>query len=329
MPTFTIKDPDTGRTIRMTGDKPPAESDIKAAFAQQPQQAQQQSQTQFQDVANAAQNNPVMGAANFLSPAIGANVGAVANQMDYMNQQPSGKGNLGQSFQNALGATGHLASQLPGVAVADATSILGGKGIKQAVTHPIQTAQSIAKPFQLATKKGATSITTKAVQSATAAGKTAKWDDIANEVRDAVKSQYGNSVEHTRAVNKFLAQEVPAKLGKNVTKTPTELLQLRRQILARSGTGNIIQKLMNVKTTEDQVAGTARNVVSKYVHQLAPESQAADKAYTMWKKIGGSPAEWAARAAIGGTVGKGLKQLGVPESGTTDAILTLLAGNII
>ncbi len=192
-----------------------------------------------------------------------------------------------------------------------------------------QGALGVVKALPLLTKRGAVTATTKAVQQATTAGKAAKWDDIASEIRNAVKSQYGNSVEHARAVNKFLAQEVPAKLGNAVTKTPNELLTLRKQILARSGTGNIIQKLMNVKTTEDQVAGVARNVVSKYVHQLAPESQVADKAYTMWKKIGGSPAEWAARAAIGGTVGKGLKQLGIPESGTTDAILTLLAGRII
>lgn len=212
-----------------------------------------------------------------------------------------------QPLQNIAGDVGGAAATLGG-------GELLGLGVKAA---------------PLLTKAGAAARTSKAVQAATAAGKTAKWEDIANEVKRAVKSQYGNSVEHTNAVNKFLAQESPAKLGKNVTKTPQELLMLRKQILARSGTGNIIQKLMNVKTTEDQVAGVARNVVSKYVHQLAPDSQAGDKAYTMWKKIGGSPAEWAARAAIGGTVGKGLKQLGIPESGTTDAILTLLAGRVI
>lgn len=43
MPTFHITDPDTGRTIQMTGAKPPAEADIKAAFAKEPQQQPQSS----------------------------------------------------------------------------------------------------------------------------------------------------------------------------------------------------------------------------------------------------------------------------------------------
>lgn len=296
-----------------------------------------QSQTPFQDVANQAQNNPVMGAANFLSPAIGANINAVANQMDYMKNQPSGKGNLGQSFQNALGATGHLASQLPGVAINDAMSILGGKGIKQAVTHPLQTIQGIGGAIktgaQLATKKGAANITTKAAQVATNEGKVGNWEDIAQKIRDSVKSQYGNSVEHMKAVNKLLAQEAPSKVGRQagtaITKTPTELLNLRRQITARSGTGNIIQHLMGVKNTEDQVAGVARNIISQNVHKLAPGSIGADRAYSWWSKAKGSPAEWAARLAIGKTVGSGLKQMGIPESAATDAIITLLSGQFI
>lgn len=39
MPVFTIKDPSTGRTIHMAGDKPPAEADIKTAFSRLPAQA--------------------------------------------------------------------------------------------------------------------------------------------------------------------------------------------------------------------------------------------------------------------------------------------------
>lgn len=332
MPIFTIKDPDTGRTIQMTGAKPPAEADITAAFAKEPQSPQAQSSA-FSDAANSVQSNPVMQTANFLSPGIGANINATANQMDYMANQPNTKGDLGASATNALDATGHLAEQLPGAAVGDALSIVGGKGIKNVVTNPVQAVKSVTNPIvtgaKLLTKKGAANITTNAAKAATDLGKTAKWNDIANEVRTAVQSQYGNSVEHMRAAEKLLAQEAPAKLGKNISKTPSELLDLRRQILARSGTGNIISKLMGMKNTEDQVAGVARNIISQHVHELAPESKMADKAYSLWSKAKGSPAEWIGRSLVGATAGKVGKVLGIPESATGDAVISLLSGTII
>lgn len=208
MPTFTIKDPDTGRVIRMTGDRPPAESDIKAAFANEPQQ--QQSQTPFQDMSGAMQQNPLMQAANFLTAGgLGMNMGVAANQADYMKNQPNATGNLPQAFKNTVDATGHFATQLPQAALGDVLTVLGLRGTRGVVNSGINIAKAtpgaikaLPSAGKYMTQKGLIDMSTAAKDVSVARGEFQTEQDFNNAIADELEGRdpHGLATDLRKAV---------------------------------------------------------------------------------------------------------------------------------
>lgn len=70
----------------------------------------------------------------------------------------------------------------------------------------------------------------------------------------------------------------PAKL------TPEELLNWRRQILAREGSG--IMELIKGSDIDKKVSGIARQEFSKSLHKIAPKTKDIDKIYSLYSKGG-------------------------------------------
>ena len=68
--------------------------------------------------------------------------------------------------------------------------------------------------------------------------------------------------------------------------SPTQLLNLRRQLLAREGTG-LLDKLFKGSDISSKVSNVGRGVLSSTLHELTPETIPPDKLFTLYSKLGG------------------------------------------
>jgi hypothetical protein len=208
-------------------------NDFSDLGGQQTQQTQQTSQaTDFSDLGGKLSNstnqsqgtnlegtvqkafdNPVGNAVNFLAPAIQSNLGAVGNVLDYQSKQQRPE-NFGQAVSNAASATGNLVTQLPKVAWDDAMTILGAKGLKQVVTHPIQTAtgvtQAISQVPKYFTKGGVANLADQAASKATQAGQSIHWDDLMAQAKAKVIKQFGDNAAVRKALSNVISPRVPS-----------------------------------------------------------------------------------------------------------------------
>lgn len=159
MPTFTIKDPGTGRTIHMTGAKPPSESDIKAAFAAAPPQ-QKQLQGNSGGVVGAIQagSDALRGVGLGGLPDIGMAVtgalqGGVGKENPFITQQEFAQrkqqnqqdplSGVKQGVQDAAGIVGNLNPLTGGEGLLARAGVGGASAGLQAMAQPGATPGSV------------------------------------------------------------------------------------------------------------------------------------------------------------------------------------------
>lgn len=139
----------------------------------------------------------------------------------------------------------------------------------------------------MATKGGAAKRATAQAIKATKEGANVTWNDISTEVRDEVSKKLGDTREVKRAVEALLSEKRPASiesLPETLLKNPTELLDWRRQILGRESPG--ILKWFTGGTIEDKVAGVARSIISKNLHDIAPGTITPDQLFSLYSRGG-------------------------------------------
>lgn len=303
-------------------------------------------------------NNPVGKIADFISPAIHANTGILANQMDYMKNQPNATGNFPQALSNAASATGHLASQLPEAGLNDALSIFGAGALKgganiakQVATHPIQSAQAVGSTLSAIPKFGQSAIALakqlpnnlsynqigKAINTAATNAPKISWDTQVADKAIANAKDLPKSVQE--ALGKLLSkQEPPMDLVQqpngNFTSQPpsisgTQALELRKT-LGASQAKDIFGRLKLPSSNDTQQAtDVLRRTVSDTLKQVAPDIKTPDAWYSFYKRIHGDVPTWGKRI-VGGYIADqilGNKAKGLPE-GVIDALGALLAGEL-
>lgn len=179
------------------------------------------------------------------------------------------------AFPTGAGFNIGQANSTPGSAVAS--------GALASLLYPLMSALGSGS----LTKKGATNKSSKAAELASKKGEGISWNDISTEIKDEVRKQYGDTPEVRRSLGKILNPEDLGQLDtRQAIKTPTELLDWRRQILSREGS-NLFKNMFSGSDLDQKVAGTARSIISHNVHDLAPGTINPDQAYTLYSALRG------------------------------------------
>src|SRR3990167_101508 len=280
--------------------------------------AQSQPQQQFQQ-----QGGVLQGAANlsnFLFPRTTQTVtSAVIGGI-----QPASQTGIGQFLPNpkfigeTIGAAGELAaSRLPflrGVGGLAGRSTAAGvihgattpnapiqeRAISAGVEGVVGGVVGKASSFlPLTTKRGTAKATEKAAAEATAQGKGVNWNELQSKITQSVKSKFGERRDVQNALDNLLVEKTPSAIqppyigapaGQGSTtgtflKTPSELLDWRRQLTMRQGGG--IFKLLGGKSISDKVEGQARTIISEEIHRMVPKSVTPDKLYSIYSNLHG------------------------------------------
>ncbi len=157
-------------------------------------------------------------------------------------------------------------------------------GATGAVTEPA--VGSLLKALPFLTKKGVAGKAQEAVTKATEEGKSLTYDQLSDKIRNAVKEKLGYPTEVRDAVNSLISEKAPASIEPGAGPfTPQNMLDWRRQILARQGSG-IFKFLQKGGDIQGKVDSIARNVISENLHKLAPEAKIPDYLYSLYSKGG-------------------------------------------
>ncbi len=237
-----------------------------------------------------------------------------------MAKDTLGSGNTLQDLMTGKGmARTALPAALTDATIADVPNIAKGA---------INVVKSIPKIASNLTFKGAANAATKAASKATAEGANATWDDLQYDVRSQVEKQLGNTQEVRDAVNNLLSEKTPAALegqGANaLTKSPTDLLDWRRQITARGGGGGVLANLFKGTNIDSKVSSIARKVISSNLHDIAPGTQTPDKLYSFYKTLGGDVPTWIKRV-VAGTIAD--RTVGKRFGGPIEGLIDIAAGS--
>lgn len=225
-------------------------------------------------------------------------------------QDKSAKGNFPKAFSNAVSNIGNVATQIPGVALENASNIYGLKGLK--IGGKV-TGTAIKYPTKGFAAKGAE----KAAAAATKEGVVGDWGTLAKSIMSKTTDKLGNNKEIEDALTKLIQEKIPdATKFSQPALTPDELLKWRRQISARGAGNGVLANLFKGSNIEDKVNSVGRSAISGYLHDIAPKTKTPDKVYSIYKKLEkvglGSPVR-AGATLTGGYLGNEIsKRTGVP-----------------
>ncbi len=216
---------------------------------------------------------------------------ATQNYQDVKNRTPKAFGELAQYIPvtgaNPLMAllSGGLRGATHGVAQENATP--QSVATSALTTAPIEASLvALTKILPFLTKKGVVGKTEKAVEEATKAGKGNTFDELINTAREEVKKKLGWTKEVRESFNSTIVEKTPASIEPGAGKfTPKEMLDWRRQIQSRQGSG-IFQFLQKGGDIQGKVDSVIRNTISENLHKLAPESKIPDWLYSAYRKGG-------------------------------------------
>lgn len=242
MAKFKITDPNTGKTITLEGDSPPSEQELEQIFASQNSEPQKQQN-----------QNPLF---DFLKDRVNKANKTLGAEL---NEQGQVTGiNRDQVLQSTLGI-----GALPQAGVAATKAAL--PGIKSLMDY--------------LTKAGVGKKIEQAAQTATKAGKTDTFSDIATELRQTVQDKLGNLPEYGKVVNQRLSSITPSSIEGQPTLNPLDLLKTRQQAANREPQG--IFKLFQGKSPENQVDELLRQVASGRLKETAGTGKL-DKLYSIY-----------------------------------------------
>ena len=143
---------------------------------------------------------------------------------------------------------------------------------------------------------------TSAAEKATQSGVKVSLQDVVDRITGKVTSKLGSPEAVTTPLKELLKEKIGTTTG--TTLTPSELLQWRRQIMARGGS-NFLQRIFKGADVGEKVEGVARSEISKVLHQYAPATKLPDLLYRLYSNpILGSPMSAIPKVA-GGILGVG------------------------
>lgn len=269
------------------------------------------------------------------NPLIGLNVPTgvktITGQMNQPNKYMSSQDYQAATSPNVLSrASAALGPQvgtaLDALTAGDIPGIMGGLKAGGAALKEL--------PSYL-TKSGLAQKSTEAARAATEAGTKISWGDISKDIQSQVYKQLGKTKDVQDALNTIISEKTPAGLesmapdvkigGIGTSMSPSDLLDWRRQILGREGTG--ILKALTGSNVTDKVSSIARSVISKNLHDYVPATVTPDKLFSFYSAIKGDVPTWAKRAVGGFLADKliGSKLGGLPQ-GVVDSLGLLLGG---
>lgn len=180
-------------------------------------------------------------------------------------------------------------------------------------------------------KSALANMTTKSAEDATKQGVAFSLDDVKQTIIDEATKGGKDTTEMSSALDDMFKNKLSQDVIDQGYMTPSDLLNLRRNLTTSEG-GNLFQQILShLQRTPGsgadlQAAKAARNVASDLVHQSAPGSLTPDQVYSLYKKIGGSPAEWLKRIGVGVAVDRGQKALGIKNPTINSALDVILGG---
>ena len=158
------------------------------------------------------------------------------------------------------------------------------------------------------TKGGVAGKTTKAAEKATKEGTRIPWQETETGVREEVGKKLGATPEVKKTLEQLLAEKLPIASGQEMTLTPMQQLDWRRQI-ARRGGGNFFQRLLTGTSVPEKVEGVARSQISGQLHGYVPGTRLPDWLYSKYSGPLGSPVQAIPKLAIGGGIYAQLRSL--------------------
>lgn len=341
MPTFHITDPDTGRTIQMTGAKPPAEADIKAAFAKEPQQQPQSSPLSgiesgassvmrglglgvIPDAVSGLMNLPKEAGAIFggdqakqqYTQSVANNSFTDPNLSQALNS--GDKNQVGQAVSQlgtGVGGFNAAAGMVPEVggainAIKGAGTLARGAGY--VARHPTMGSAVRAQTAQVAgdaTLHDLTPAIQKSLQEATT-GPNKFNANVAKEVQNIWDTKMAAPLTHDELGLRQAGIQVPTAAMKGVTKlTKQDLLHLRQ---------SLNKKAFGTNTYSDgkeanQIVYRAINDMLKGDKGIAPGLKKPDRLISAYTKMHGSPAHFVGKAAAGTAVDQTIGRYLPPE----------------
>ena len=153
------------------------------------------------------------------------------------------------------------------------------------------------------------------------------------KIRGAVSTKFGDKKEITKTLNQTLSEHTPPALAPNPAGLnpsapagagstagefnfdPTKLLNWRRQIQQRGGQ-NFLQRVLTGSDLTQKVEGEVRNIISKELHSLAPDTLTPDRVYSFYSKIHGDAPTWAKRIILGVAADQIFKRTGIGRATT-------------
>jgi hypothetical protein len=163
----------------------------------------------------------------------------------------------------------------------------------------------LQKILPLATKGGVAKRTTELAEKSTKKGTVIDWDTLEKNIISKTRSKLGNVPEVNQPLETILREGLPNQMTRSpgiysgnpgmpgfadeLVKTPTELLNWRRQILARGGSGNGLQQLLGKlmgSDVESKVQGIARGEISAALKNTVPGISPMDRLYSLYSKGG-------------------------------------------
>ena len=175
-------------------------------------------------------------------------------------------------------------------------------------------------------KSRAANVATKEAEKATKAGEGIHWDDLQEQIRERIKTKLGDNPKIRTITNRLLSEKTPAAVQPTIPepggpgstagsflKSPSELLDWRRQI-ARRGGKTFFEQMFRSASLENKIEAEARSILTKEIHRMAPKTLSADKIYSFYSKPGNTDIPgWVKRIAVGYLARQGTNQVLGPQ----------------
>ena len=188
------------------------------------------------------------------------------------------------------------------------------------------TLEKVLPVLKYPSKSRAANVATKEAEKATKAGEGIHWDDLQEQIRERIKTKLGDNPKIRTITNRLLSEKTPAAVQPTIPepggpgstagsflKSPSELLDWRRQI-ARRGGKTFFEQMFRSASLENKIEAEARSILTKEIHRMAPKTLSADKIYSFYSKPGNTDIPgWVKRIAVGYLARQGTNQVLGPQ----------------
>jgi len=132
------------------------------------------------------------------------------------------------------------------------------------------------------TRGGIARLTEKTAKVLTKKGTNLPMEGVKYNIREAVTKKFGETEEVIKPLEELIS-ETSQKVGSKIN--PSQLLDWRKQVGARLGSKNYLQRIFQGTDIGEKVAGTARSTISKEIQKISPAIKTLDKVYGTQSKL--------------------------------------------